>query len=356
MKIFTKIFGFLAVLVVITAGQSFLVVNAGPYKVSGIKVEAAASDAVTAKNQATAEGQSRAIRTMLERITIAADHERLPAPTRPEIEMMISGYGIDEEHAGSTTYTASLTYHFERQAVRDILLRAGIPFSDQEAAPTLLIPVYQEGESFFLWENNPHFDAWRALNPGNKLTPIVLPEGGLSDQDVDPNAVLARDIDTLSGLRLRYGVQNILIALCVTDVNQSRFDCTLDGGGPGGPVSAQQSYSGEPQASMMAAANGFLEGLENQWKSQNMSGMAGMRSGEPVEASVSFSGLREWQLLRARLVSLPEVSEVEVRALNPRGALLVIHVTGGVVSLSNALAQHGLELAEGGGVWVIRPI
>jgi len=327
----------------------------GPYEVSGIEVQASADDAVQAKKKAIAEGQQQAIRTMLERITNSADHGRLPVPSPAEIETMISGFGVDEERTSATTYGARLTYHFERQPVRDVLLRAGIPFNDQEAPPSLLIPIYQEGESFYLWENNPHLEAWRALEPGNRLTPVILPDGDISDADVDPNAVLARDVDTFSGLRLRYKVNNVLVALCRTDLNRSRYDCTLEGGGPSGPVSTQQSYTGEPQASMMAAAAAFLDYLEDQWKANNMAGMPGLRTGEPVEASVAFSGLREWQLLRSKLLGLAEVSEVEVRALNPRGALLVLHVSGGPVELSNALAPLGLELADTGGMWVIRP-
>ncbi len=356
MKIGMQRFGLLASFAFLFMSLASRPVFAGTYQVSGIEVEASATDAVVAKNQALADGRNRAIRTMLERVTITADHIRLPNPSEAEIDAMVSGFAIDEEYSTSTTYSAKLTYHFLRQSVRDVLIRAGIPFSDQEAAPTLLIPIYQEGETFYLWENNPHLEAWRTLRPENRLTPIVLPVGDQSDADVDPNSVLARDIDTFSGLRVRYGIQNILVALCVTDINQTRYDCSLEGGSPAGPVSEQQSYSGESQASMMAAAGAFLDVLENRWKTANISEQPGMRTGEPIEASVSFSGLREWQLLRARLVSLPQVSKVEVLGLNPRGALLTLYVSGGVVELSNALAQFGLELVEGAGIWVIRPL
>lgn len=355
MNIRTQIIGLFAIFIAFFAVVGIRGAIASPYQVSGVEVEAEGTDAVSAKNQAIADGQARAIKIMLERVTITADHSRLPVPTAAEIETIVSGFGIDEERSSNTSYGARLTFHFQQQGIRDLLLRAGIPFSDQEAAPTMLIPIYQEGETFYLWENNPHLEVWRTLDPENRLTPIVIPAGDQNDADVDPNAVLARDIDTLSGLRVRYGVQNILIALCVTDLNHSRFDCTLEGSSPGGPISEQQSYAGEPQASMMAAASAFLDQLENQWKAENMSSQTSLRTGEPIEASVSFSSLREWQLLRARLISLPEISDVEVQALNPRGAMLTLHVSGGVVELSNSLAEHGLQLLEGAGVWVIRP-
>jgi uncharacterized protein DUF2066 len=329
---------------------------AGPYEVSGIEVEAAAENAVIAKETAIAEGRVRAVRLMMQRITATQDHANLPEIPPEELELMINGFSVDREQAGQTSYSATLTYHFVRQAVQDALLRVNIPFSDREAAPTLLIPIYQQGEQFFLFENNPHLEVWRALRPENQLTPFILPKGDESDMAIDPNALLARDIDTMSGLRFRYQIQNILIALCVTDANMSRFDCELDGGGPTGPITLRQSYTGDdPAAVMTAAALAFVADLEDQWKSGNLTSVPGSQAGEPVQAAVSFGGLREWQQLRARLVSLPEVSEVEVKALNPRGAILVLYVTGGVGALAGALSPFGYELAYAGGTWVIRP-
>ncbi len=330
--------------------------QAGPYEVSGIEVEAAAENAVIAKETAIAEGRVRAVRLMMQRITATRDHANLPEISPEELELMINGFSVDREQAGQTSYSATLTYHFARQAVQDALLRVNIPFSDREAAPTLLVPVYQQGEQFFLFENNPHLEVWRKLRPENQLTPFILPAGDESDIAIDPNALLARDIDTMSGLRFRYRVQNVLIALCVTDATATRFDCELEGGGPTGPVMLRQSYSGDdPSAAMTAAALAFVADLEDQWKSSNLISMPGSRIGEPVQAAVSFGGLREWQQLRARLAAIPEVSEVEVKALNPRGALLVLHVMGGVGALAGALSPFGYELADAGGTWVIRP-
>ena len=330
--------------------------QAGPYEISGIEVEATASDAVIAKEQAIADGRARAARLIMERITTLRDHPFLPEIAPEELDLMVNGFGIDREQSGPTAYSATLTFHFVPQAVQDALLRANISFSDREAAPTLLIPIFQRGEQFFLFTDNPHLEAWRAIRPENQLTPFILPNGDIGDIEIDPNALLARDIDTMSGLRFRYRIQNILVALCRTDIDGIRYDCEIEGGGPAGPVSLRQSYTGDDVLAVLtASARAFIADIENQWKSSNLVLVPGSQLGEPIQAAVSFSGLREWQQMRARLVSIPEVSNVDVKALNPRGALLVLHVTGGVVALGNALSQYGYELADAGGTWVIRP-
>lgn len=342
-----------AVLIFLTAiAQSV----AGPYEISGIEVETSAQDAVTAKANAIAAGQAEAARMVLQRITTSEQYQLIPELSREELEQMINGFSVEREQASATTYSATLTFHFSPQAVQDLLARNNIPFSDRQAAPTLLVPIFQEGENFYFMENNPHLEAWRSIRPQNQLTPFILPAGDISDAEIDPNALLARNIDAMSRLRLRYQAQNVLIALCRSDIDSTRYDCTLEGGGPTGPVNLQQSYSGDdPVLTMAAAARAFVADIENQWKSNNLISGPGLRQGEPVQAAVSFNGLSEWQQLRGRLASLPEVSEIEIKALNPRGAVLVLHVTGGVSALGAALSQYGYELADAGGTWMIRP-
>jgi hypothetical protein len=346
--------GSLALLLVAMLAGSAL---ANPYQVSGVAVEATAADAVTAKAEAIADGQTRAMAIVLRRITSAQYADQLPQLSAAAIDPMIAGISVSAEQTGPTRYAATLSFRFDPKAVRAVLDGAGVPATDTQAAPVLLIPVYKQGEDYFLWDNNPNLDAWRTFDTANTVTPIRLPEGNDIDRETDPNLVLARDIDTLSGLRIRYRVNEILIGLCETDPDRTAYACTLQGAGPSGPVDLREDFSGgsDPLAVAQAAAGSFLAQIEESWKAGNASASGDGRTGVPIPVSVTFNGLQEWQLLRSRLASLQGMGDIEIRAINPRGALLTLYYSQPIEQLAQDLSQYQLEFANAGESWVIRP-
>ena len=291
--------------------------EAGPYKVEGIAVEARAADAVTAKRAAFADGQARALSTVLRRLTLASDRARLPQPSPDNLDAMISSFSIGSEQTSATSYTASLTFRFEPDVVRDLLGSAGVAYTDRQAPPILVVPLYREGERDSFMADNPHREAWRSFDLANILTPILLPDGNVADQGVDPDAVLARDTGALAGLRYLYGTDGVLVGLCETDAAHSRFSRSLKGNGPAGPLALEASFAGgsDPLAVAQAAVGSFLVEIEGQWKTANImqpAGFVGAGPGAPIRLQVAFDGLRQWQALRARLAGLPGVGQINI--------------------------------------------
>lgn len=331
---------------------------AGPFDVSGVAVRARADDAVAAKEAAVADGQARALEIVLRRLTRAADAGRLPRVAPEEADTLIAFFGVEGEQTSATDYIATLNFRFEPAAVQELLRRAGVPFTTDQAAPVLVVPVFRQGEDFVFRDGSPTFEAWRSFDLDNTLTPVRLPTGNVVDNGLDPNAVLARDADTMSTLRYLYRIDNVLVSLCETDRSNSFFTCTLEGGGPVGPVSLREEFAGgsDPLAAAQAAVGSFLAQLEDQWKERNISRLGagtGAPTGLPVPVAVAFSGLAEWQQIRTRLVSVPGVSTVEIRTLNPRGALLSVYYSGSGEQLAGALAAAGMNLSSAGDHWVL---
>ena len=331
--------------------------TAGPYEVAGITVQASAADAVTAKQAAIAEGQARSLALVLQRLTRASDREFLPQVAPEQLDAMIVNFSVIKEQTSATDYVATLTFRFDPAAVQTLLTSAGVPYTDRQAPPILVVPIYREGERFFFIDNNPHLAAWRTFDLVNTLTPVRLPEGNVADQGIDPNAVLARDVDALAALRYLYGIDRVLIGLCETDPTQSRFTCSLEGAGPAGPVALKESFAGgsDPLAVAQSAVGSFLAQIEEQWKTSRTTqprGLSGVE-GAPIRLSVSFAGLREWQALRARLAGLSGVSGIDIEALNARGALLSLYYAGTGEELAGILARDGMALANAGDHWVL---
>ena len=332
--------------------------QAGPYEVEGIAVQAHAADAVTAKEAAVADGQARALAIVLQRLTRASDREFLPQVPADELGTMIVNFSVVKEQTSATDYAATLTFRFNPAAVQTLLVGAGVPYTERQAPPILVVPIYREGERYFFIDDNPNLEAWRTFDLVNTMTPVRLPKGNIADQGVDPDAVLARDIGALTALRYLYGTDSVLVGLCETDAANSRFTCSLDGAGPAGPVALTESFAGgsDPVAVAQAAVGSFLAQIEEQWKIQTMTGpggLSGVIEGVPVRVRVSFDGLQQWQALRARLAALPGVSEIEIEALNARGALLSLYFAGTGEQLADMLARDGMVLANAGDHWVL---
>jgi Uncharacterized protein conserved in bacteria (DUF2066) len=353
---FGAVLGLVLAAVVLWPGAA----QAGPYEVEGIAVQAHAADAVTAKAEAVADGQGRALAIVLQRLTRASDRGLLPQVPADELAAMIVNFSVVKEQTSATDYAATLTFRFNPGAVQNLLVGAGVPYTDRQAPPVLVVPVYREAERVFFIDDNPYLEAWRTFDLENTLTPVRLPKGDAADRDVDPEAVLAGDYDVLAALRYRYGVDGVLVGLCETDAAHRRYTCSLDGAGPAGPVALKESYAGgsEPVAVAQAAIGLFLARIEEQWKNQTAAapgGMSGVIEGVPLRVRVSFSGLQQWQALRARLAGLPGVSGIDIEALNARGALLSLYYAGTVEELADLLARDGMELANAGDHWVLTP-
>jgi len=328
--------------------------EAGPYEVEGIAVQAHAADAVTAKRAAIADGLARALAVVLQRLTRADDRALLPRVPPESLDAMVTNFSIGKERSSATAYIATLTFRFEPAAVQALLASAGVPYTDRQAPPILVVPVYREGTRHFYMDNNPHLDAWRTFDLVNTLTPIRLPEGNVADQGVDPKEVLARDAGALAGLRYLYGAESVLVGLCETDAAHGRFSCSLEGAGPGGPVALKESFAGgsDPLAVAQAAVGSFLAEIEEQWKIASTAQPGGL-IGTPIRLRVSFAGLAQWQALRARLAGLPGVGQIDIEALNARGALISLYYAGSGEQLADVLARDGMALANAGDHWVL---
>jgi hypothetical protein len=325
-----------------------------------LSVEATAENAVMAKANAVAEGQARALDIVLQRLTRSEDHGRLPKVKPQRIEQLVANFSVLAEETGPTRYAASLIFRFEPSAIRNLLTGASIPFTDTQAAPVLVVPIFRKDDADVFVGDNPYLQAWQSFDLENTLTPIMLPGDDVSGHGIDAADILARDQDAMSALRYLYRVENVLVGLCGEDAAQGAFSCTLEGSGPLGPLNLQQSFAsgGDPLAAAQAAAGTFLANIEEQWKERNavQHGASGaVQGGVPIPVRVSFTSLGEWQSLRARLARVPGISDIEIQALNARGALLSVYYSGLADELAATLASEGMVLSNAGDYWVLLP-
>ena len=73
-----------------------------------------------------------------------------------------------------------------------------------------------------------------------------------------------------------------------------------------------------------------------------------------VEAMVEFTGLKNWQEIRARLMQVAGIQALEVNALSARAASITFDYAGSLGKLQTELGQSGFALDEKDGTFVLR--
>ncbi len=117
----------------------------GAYTIANYPVDATAANAVAAKDQALAEGQQSAFRSLLKRIVPVTAYKQLTRVSGIKAADLISGVAVRSERNSATDYIASLDFSFQADAVRTALSRQGIPFVDEQAPPVTVITALLQG-------------------------------------------------------------------------------------------------------------------------------------------------------------------------------------------------------------------
>ena len=274
---------------------------------------------------------------------------------------LVQNMQVSNERTSSTRYLAELTFRFKKNSVRSLLRRDGISFAETRSKKRLVLPVYDAAGAQLLWdEPNPWRAAWanRAVDPESPV-PLVLPAGDLADiADIGPAQALAADAERLGAIAGRYGVDDVLIAHAVLEVdlaaNVPRLHLTLRQIGRAGEGVVIRSFVGISRKrvpELLAEAVGqSVERLEEDWKRDNL-----LHFDNPVRLSarVPLRTLRDWLEVRSRLRDAAIVRDIVLVAISKSSAQVVLHYLGGPDQLALVLAQRDLDLSVEKGFWTL---
>ena len=113
------------------------------FTVGNYPVEARADNAVAAKDRALADGQQAAFRSLLKRLVPVTAYRRIKRLAGVKAGDLVDGVKVRSERNSATDYIASLDFSFQSKAVRDLLRREGIPFTDEQAPAVTVVPVWR---------------------------------------------------------------------------------------------------------------------------------------------------------------------------------------------------------------------
>ena len=347
-----------------------------PYDVAKISVDITAQDAVAARDMGMAEAQMRAVKTVIERLTPVSVQSQLPELSNDDVEAMVNGVSIRKEQNSTTRYIATLDVSVSQQAIKQFLQDQGIPYSEERAPPISVLPVVIAADGVKSEREEGWWQAWEDLDLSHSMTPatVLRPRRDLDVTTI--RAVLAGDAQALATMQGDYGYGPLVIA--VGEGANGTFITRLAGADSVGAINFGRSdtIGGDAKTAAREAAVTAFAIIENRWKvsrsgevpatavnyapgTEPAPGTAG-EGAPPAEvprnvlAQVQFSGLKDWQDIRGRLMNVAGIQALEVNSLSARAASITFDYAGSLGRLQKELDQNGFVFGESEGTFVLR--
>lgn len=323
------------------------------FTVRGVEVDVTAGTVAAAKEQAIAQGQLRAFRVLLERMTAPADHHRLPDVDGREY---VRDVGIEQERSSSVRYIASLAVRFSPAAVRKLLRDANISYAEPRGRAVLVVPVLQPfGARPILWDDpNPWRKAWGGVS--GALVPVQVPSGDPADvQAMSAEQALSGEAEALAALADLHRGTDVLIAAAGLGAGGRQLDVVLHGSAnapkPFDTVAYQAAEGETTDEMMLRAARDIQRAFEAVYKQPNL---LQFDRAAKLSALVPLSGMQDWLTVRDTLGRVSQVRSWELISLSKAEAAVTLHILGDQEQVRQALARQGLRLDWADGYWVMK--
>lgn len=336
-------------------GLSPAAAEEGPYAVSKLVVDTTAKDAVAAKGRGMAEAEARAVRIVLKRLVPFAAFPQLPDLTQDDVEEMVKNVSFRREQNSTTRYLATLDVSINEEAVKQLLTTNKLPYSETLGPKIAILPVVFEGDAVKREGAGGWRQAWTDLDLSHSIVPADLVDLQPSLDATTLKAILAGNSAAYAKVRGEYGDGPLVIAVG-EGVEGGKFATRLVGVDGVGEINfgrTDQVHGGDFKTAARDAASFGFGVLEGRWKvmqsvppqqASRQEGAPGTPQGEPernVVAMVEFSGLKEWQEMRAQLMNIAGIQGLEVNTLSARSASITFDYAGSLGHLQKELDQHG---------------
>lgn len=324
-RIFTSLFA------IILWAVASLAYAADPFTVTGIPVDATASNAIEAQTVASQDGQLRAAQLLLERLTV--DTERLVKPLPPltpeNVQRMIRAISVDNEKRSANRYLGDLSVAFNPREVQSFLRANELTLVSSQARPRLIVPVAVIGDDAAGTATQALIEAFQTGGFEHALTPI---------SSVAEVQSFAPDQSSLTALASQYGAEQVLLVEGSTTgfgFTANVTDVTVNTG-----QARRASVTGATSADELATQ--IIGQLENDWKASSVT-LASEATTSPV--TVLYGSHGEWQSLQQAINTSAQIQDARLDALSKDGALMTV-TYGNLGRLQTELQFKGVTVVQ----------
>ncbi|HUR43468.1 MAG TPA: DUF2066 domain-containing protein [Aestuariivirga sp.] len=345
----------------------FAALAAGPvetniFAVQGVPVDVTSTDATTAKNQALMDVQVKAFITLIERLGSPEIAQELAKLKPEEIAVYLKSLSIEQENSSPGRYIGTFTVRFLPAKIQQLLESYGVRVPARQAPPIIVLPVYREASGSKLWEDNLWRKAWLDLRAEQALVPIIVPIGDLEDTEtLTEEDALNDDPIKLEAIRRRYGASSLVVAVAEPAAGGG-IHAVITGNTTLGRVTFDKIYTSEEgtlEQSAALAAGRFHAVMMEKYKANETEAEALAQNPDAplsIAVAVTFESPTEWNRIRSRILSTPNVIGVDVSTLSAEGAVIRLIYRNNLPSLQDNMLRTGLALSQIGQSWVIQPM
>ncbi len=295
------------------------------YTVRHIAVDETAPTVIEAQQAAFASARLAGARQMISRITLPEDRRAVPELIIDQsiADMLAVAVDVEEETRGAGRYRGRLAVVFNPSNVRSLLDGYGVPYTDQQAALAVVVPV-ASADLEFDWNT-----AWPDRSRGF-LAPTVASRsyGFQTNSDwtvLGPEAAL-------------YGASRAVKARLYGSAGGYNVDVTIVTASGEQPLGMTRRVATLEEA---VRATGNL--LDNVWKEASV---VRETTRTLIEATVLYTSLAEWNTLRGALARSPLVSEFQTKAVARDGAVVAFVFAGDGQRLISDLRDRGVTISS----------
>lgn len=331
------------------------------FAVQGVDVDVTSTDAAAAKNQALMDAQVKAFFTLIQRLSTPEIAEGLAQLKFEEIAPFLKSLSIEKESSAPGRYIGTFTVRFLPDKMQGLLGRYGVNVETDQAAPIIVLPVYRDAAGAKLWEANPWRQAWLNLHAEQSRVPVIVPLGDLEDAGaLTAQDVLEANTVKIEAARKRYGALSLLTAIAEPR-EAGRIHVVVSGHTGLGVIDFEndfESTEGMVEQSSEVAVRRIHAALVEKYSriatEQTADADEAVDEARALAVAVSFSSPTEWNGIRSRVLSVPNVIGVDISSLAGDGAVIQLIFSGPVESLQGNLQQFGLALSQVGQDWIIQ--
>ena len=328
------------------------------YTVGGIAVDETGMDGSTARAAALRSGERVAFDRLLQWLLLKEDVARIPDDVRANPSRFVTGYSVQNERIAANRYRATIEVQFDRDRVRNLMGELDLIFEEHRPPTHLLIPLLGQGGQLTLWDNNPWLDIWANRPSAGDFIPLLVPHGELGDVSALSVAEAAGgQTDRIAGLARRYGVTHALLVRAdqVAEGRQVTVSVVLtDRGQPIGDSlrfqlrraadeSGADFLGRTAMTTARAAADLWIQSVRDRRAADGI-----------VAVRAEFGDFREWRRLLTEVQRSSRLAHVTIRRLTTRHSDLLLHYSGTVDAVREALTAIGLEVETAGDPWLLR--
>jgi hypothetical protein len=315
------------------------------FAVTGIHVDASGPSASVAQNTAMAQGRPKAWAILFKRVAKQADWGRQPQLDDAALQRIIRTFTVKNERRSTTRYVADVTYTFSPEGVGRVMQGIGVAYTQAQLKRILLVPFAPNYNSNSMWAA-----AFSGTRYSGSSVPFALPGGADQSTLGGLNFESANWIDVETAASRIRATEAVLV-LVVPD--SGHLTITLKRLGVG-QLPTKTSFDvpllpGGAAGTYSSAADAAVHGIEDMWKTHPPE----ISSSGHLIADVRIASLGQFGALQTQMATVPNVTGVNVVAMDIGEARVSVAYIGNTDQLKDALADKGIFLSKNDGAWTL---